>query len=458
MKRWELSRRRLLRGAGAAMALPLLEQMLPSVARAQAQGASAPRRIFAFYVPNGGYMQNWTPAQTGSGYTLSPILQPLGDAGLQPDVLVLTGLGNKPGDPRPEGSGDHDTGTGAFLTCMHPYKTTGADIKNGISMDQVAANALMGQTTFPSLQLGTSSTSNAGDCGSGYACIYMNNISWSGPTTALPKETNPQALFDRLFSSLPAPGSAGTGAVDAAAARRKAYKQSVIDSVRDDATRLRGLLGRSDQQKIDEYLTSVRELELQVQRIGTATATPSMCAPGTRPVAPTDIRTRLKAMLDLSFLAFQCDLTRVVSLMVEEGSSDYSFDFLGFPGSHHNEYSHHQASNWASGLTAIEKWHVSQLAYLLAKMKTSIDADGNSMLYNSSVFYSSEIDDGDAHGHLNMPVILAGSGGGAYTPGRHVVYSGGKFADLFISMLASVGVSLTGFGAEGTGPLANLKV
>ncbi len=464
MKKWELSRRAVLRGAGTAIALPFLEQMLPAIARAQ--GTRPLRRFFAFYVPNGAYMPDWSPAQVGAGYTPTACLKPLADAGLQNDVLVLSGLGNTAGNPRqgnPPGDGDHDTGTAAFLTCARPYKTLGADIKNGISVDQVMAASLRGVTAFPSLELGTQAGGNGGDCGSGYACVYMNNIAWSSATTALPKESNPVALFNRLFANFDPMAPTG-GGVDAAAARRKAYKQSVIDAVKGDATALKAKLGRTDQRKMDEYLTSVRELELQVQKIGTTTpVTPSACTKGTAPANSQDLRVHAKALLDLAFVAFQCDRTRVVTFMMENGSSDYSYDFLGYPGSHHNDYSHQTVSNWRAGYAAIHGWHVSQLAYLLGKMKGSIDPDGNTMLFNSTVFFSSEVanvpgsGEDPQHNHLSMPVILGGNGGGAYSPGRHVRYTGGKFADLFIAALATMGVNQPTFGIDGTAPLANLK-
>jgi hypothetical protein len=444
MKKWELSRRTLLRGAGALMALPMLEQMMPGVARAQAGGAPPPRRLVAFYVPCGIHMQSWTPAATGASYALTPTLQPL--AAFKSKMLVLSGLANFPA--KPDGPGDHASGTGAFITAAHPFKTEGTDIKNGISMDQVAANHLKQYTRFPSLELGTDGGGATGNCDSGYSCAYARNIAWSGPQTPVPKETNPSLVFNRLF--------AGTdpGETLAQIQKRKAYKQSVIDFVRADAKKLEGQLGKTDRQKMDEYLHSVRELELRIQAIEETVT----CEPGQDPGNPGDIRDRTRAMLDLMALAFQCDVTRVSTFMLGNAGSNRVFNFLGVSSGHHT-YSHHQSlpENY-DALKKIDLWEVQQLAYLFGKLDAIEEPDGT-VLDNSLVFFSSEIEDGNAHRHTNMPIVVGGSGGGALTPGRHVKYANSPtVANLFISMLWSVGVNLTTFGDDGTGPLPQLKL
>ncbi len=443
MKRWEIDRRTLLRGAGALMALPLLEQMLPSVARAQAAGAPPPRRLVAFYVPCGIHMQKWTPAQTGANYDLTPTLQPL--APYKSKFLVLSGLANMPA--RPDGPGDHASGTGAFITSAHPFKTEGTDIRNGVSMDQVAANHLRQFTKFPSLELGTDPGGTTGNCDSGYSCAYATNISWSGPSTPMPKETNPSQVFSRLFAGF------DPAATQAQIQKRKAYKQSIIDFVRADAQQLQQKLGATDRRKMDEYLTSVRELELRLQAVDGG----PVCEPGVAPGAPGDIRDRTKAMLDLIALAFQCDQTRVVTFMLGNAGSNRVFNFLGLSGGHHS-YSHHQSSQENfDALATIDRWEVEQLAYLFGKLDAIQEADGT-VLDNSLVFFSSEIEDGNAHRHTNMPIIVGGRGGGAVTSGRHVTYSGNPpVANLFISMLASVGVNAPSFGIDSTGPLPQLK-
>ncbi len=444
MKKWELSRRTLLRGAGALMALPMLEQMMPSVARAQQMGATKPRRLVGFYIPCGIHMQKWTPQATGENYALTETLQPL--APFKEKMLVLSGLANYPA--RPDGPGDHASGTGAFLTVAHPFKTEGTDIRNGISVDQVAANHLRGQTRYASLELGTDGGGATGNCDSGYSCAYARNISWSGPQTPVPKETNPSLVFNRLFAGV------DDGQTQAQIQKRKLYKQSIIDFVRADAVALEGKLGRTDGQKLDEYLTTVRELELRVQAIETS----PVCDPGGDPGNPGDIRDRTKAMLDLLALAFQCDVTRVATFMLGNAGSNRVFNFLGLTSGHHT-YSHHQSlqANY-DALATIDLWMVEQLAYLFGKLDAIQEPDGT-VLDNSLVFFSSEIEDGNAHRHTNMPIILGGGGGGAVTPGRHVKYSGNPtVANLFISMLGSVGLDVPTFGDDGTGPLPQLEV
>ena len=442
-KSWEISRRTFLRGIGASIALPALDVMAPSMARAQSMGMSDPTRLLAFYVPNGIVMNQWTPTDAGSNYVLPPILQPLSN--VKDDLLVLTGIANEPA--RPDGPGDHASGTGSFLTAAHPFKTEGRDIENGISMDQVAANAIGAQTTFPSLQLGSEGGSSVGNCDSGYSCAYARNISWAGPATPLPKDIYPHAVFDRLFGGFNAEEDM------AARARRLRYKQSVLDFVKDDATRLQAKLGKSDKLKMDEYLTSLREVETRLQSM---VPEPSSCVPGDRPAMAGDVRDQVRAMCDLMVLAFQCDLTRVITYMLGNAGSNRVYNFLGIGDGHH-QISHHQgnATN-ISQLTSIDIWEIEQLAYLLERMKSVQEGESN-LLDNSLVFFSSEIEDGNSHSHYNLPIILAGRGGGVINTGRHVVYNDDPpIANLFISMLQTVGVQLSSFGLEGTGPLANL--
>lgn len=444
MKRFELSRRTLLRGAGTLLALPVLEAMLPSLAHAQAQGAPAPRRLVGFYVPCGIHMQKWTPATTGTNYTLTQTLQPL--AAMKSKFLVLTGLANTPA--RPDGPGDHASGTGAFFTAAHPFKTEGSDIRNGISVDQAAANHMKAWTRFPSIELGTDGGASIGGCDSGYSCAYARNIAWSGPSTPLPKEVNPGNAFNRLFSSL------DPNQTNLQIQKKKAYGLSVLDFVSEDAQRLETKLGLSDRRKVDEYLTSVREVEQRIAAIEETT----VCEVGTSPGAPSDLRAKTKAMLDIIALAFQCDVTRAATFMLGNAGSNRVFDFLGLSSGHHT-YSHHQSDpgNYAA-LAKIDHWEIQQLAYLLQKLDAIQEPDGT-VLDNSLIFFSSEIEDGNSHSHNNMPIILAGGGGGAVTPGRHVRYTNAPpVANLFVSMLHSVGVQTNTFGLNGTGPLGNLKL
>lgn len=441
-KPWMISRRTLLKSAGTMIALPMLEAMHPAIARAQQMGVSPPRRVLAWYVPDGIHMANWTPSTTGAGYAPTRILQPLFDAGVGEDCLIVTGLANRPA--RPDGPGDHASGTGAFLTAAHPFKTEGANISNGISVDQFAAATIGPNTPFPSLQLGSDGGGSTGDCDSGYSCAYARNISWAGPATPLAKDTNPSIVFDRLFAGR------DPRATEQEKQKRLRYKLSILDFVKDDAMRLQSKLGRTDQHKVDEYLTGVRELETRLQGSNMA----PVCV-GDRPADTSDFLAKLGNMIDLMVLAFKCDLTRVITFMLGNAGSNRSYGFIGVPEQHH-DISHHQSlpENFEK-LTIIDTWEVTQLASLLSKMKAAMEPDG-SILDNSLVFFSSEIEDGNSHSHFNMPIVLAGRGGKVLTSGRHLRYDNQPpVANLFVSMLNTVGVQTTSFG-DSTGSLPDL--
>jgi len=445
---WELSRRTLLRGAGALLALPMLEAMVPSTAHAQASGTPAPRRLMTFFVPNGMYLPEWYPSASGANYTLSPLLTPL--AAFKSDLLVLSGLGNKPSHSSLNVDIGHVASTATLFTSV---SAGDGPVRNGISVDQVAASALKQYTRFPSLELGTRA---------GTTSVLHNNISWTANNTPMPKEVRADMLFDRLFG-----GSDPNQTTQEAEARRR-RRQSVLDFVRDDATRLQAKLGQQDRRRMDEYLTSVRELEQRVQQTQTV-----QCAAGTRPVQTTDVRQQVKLLLDTLVLAFQCDLTRVGTFMYGEAVDEASYNFLTVPDARGNlvpvSQGHHTLSHdIAPGslsqrmYSAICKWEVEQFAYLLSKMKAVQEPDGT-LLDNSVVMFASGIGDSKLHDTLNLPVLLAGKAGGKLRPGRHIVYKdytdwnpGIPISRLFLSMLNAVGVNATRFGADGTSPLTDL--
>lgn len=442
-KKLSLSRRTLLRGAGALMALPLLERMVPGTARA-AEALPTAKRLAVFYVPNGIHMAKWTPSGTGPTWELTPTLQSL--APVKSDMLVISGLANDAG--RPDGDGHHAAGTAALLSCTKAFKTEGTDFHAGISMDQVIANHLAQQkaTRYPSLELGNDAGRGIGNCDSGYACPYANNISWAGPRTPMAKEARPKAVFDRLFAGV------DPGTTQAQVAKRRAYGLSIIDFVREDATALQKQLGATDRRKLDEYFTSVRDLEKQVDALGQQGPA---CGVQVAPGEDEDPRTKTKAMMDLIVLAFQCDLTRVATFMLANARSNKVYGFLGLSGGHH-AYSHHQfvQSNF-DALATIDRWEVEQYAYLVRRLKELKDATGASLLDSSLVYFTSEIEDGNAHIHRNLPVLLAGKGGGAVATDRHLRAPGVPIANLYISMMRAMGVpNVTSFGADGTGELA----
>ncbi|NUP08139.1 MAG: DUF1552 domain-containing protein [Polyangiaceae bacterium] len=429
-RRRGLARRAFLGGAGAALMLPWLESISSKRAFA-ADGA--PKRILAYYIPDGIHMPNWRPQAAGALGELPTILAPLGD--LKSKVNVISGLANFPA--RPDGPGDHASGTGAFLTVAHPKKTQGADIQNGISMDQIAAGTLKEFTRIPSLQVGIEGGSGVGDCDSGYSCAYARNISWASATQPLPKITSPGVLFDQIFQGFDPEATAEEQA------KRTLYRTSVLDYVREDAASLKTRLGSTDRVKLDQYLTGVAELEDKIEKA----ATGPVCEAIDRPTDPGDIVAHSEIMNRLMTLAFQCDATRVITFMLANAGSNRSYEFLGISGGHH-EISHHQdlQANFDK-LTVIDTWEVQQFANLLAMLDAVEDIDGRTLLDNSMLFLSSEISDGNAHNHNDMPILLAGSGGDAFATGRHVVFDGEpSVAKLFIKMLNVAGVETDAFG------------
>jgi hypothetical protein len=433
------SRRAFLGGAGAVLALPFLESLGGKAAQAD---DTWPLRLLVYYVPNGIHMPAWTPATTGSGYDLPPILAPL--SAVKSKLLVLSGLANTPGIP--DEIGDHAAGTGAFLTCRHVKKTEGADIQNGVSFDQLAAAQLGQDTRIASLQLGVDGGGSVGDCDSGYSCAYVRNISWASATQPLPKTVNPQVVFDLLFQGL------DPAATEEEKARRKLYKKSVLDYVLADSKSLELKLGSTDRKKLDEYMTGVSELEKRLDVIDMGPA----CVPIDRPEAVLGYPEHAQIMSDLMVLAMQCDVTRVLTFMLGNAGSNRTYDFLGVTGAHH-ELSHHggDAAKQAA-LQTIDTWEIAQFAYLLERMDAIEEGDGT-LLDHAAVYFASEIEDGNSHNHRNLPVLLAGSCGGAFSTGRHVAYDGEPpLANLFLSLLEALGVPQSSFGDNGTGPLANL--
>ncbi len=438
-RNWQLPRRTFLGGAGVAIGLPFLEAMMPT-RKASAHGPGDPQRLLAFYVPNGIHMAAWTPSTTGPGFAPTPILQPLADAGVLEDCLVLSGLRNLPG--RPEGPGDHAGGTSAFLTCTHVTKSE-TTITNNTSFDQLYADFIGGETPMPSMQLGMEGGSNVGNCDSGYGCAYSRNISWVG-NTPLSKLTDAQTAFDLLFSGF------DPGASAEQLARRKAYRLSVLDYALEDANALKAKLGKSDRVKVDQYLDSVRDLETRVEAESTI---PTCTLDGDFPPnSAGGFENDVHLMIDIMVKAFQCDRTRVISFMLGNAGSGRDYGFIGAPGGHHN-ISHHGGlqSNYDM-LQIIDTFEVAQLAYLLSELKNSPEGTGT-VLDNTMVFFSSEIEDGNSHAHTNLPVIVAGGGGGTLPRGEHLVFQDQPIANLFIDMLQKLGVDISTFGDDGTGPL-----
>ena len=443
-----LTRRALFGAAGAALSIPLLESLSPR-RTAQAGVPLLPRRIIVWYVPcgiNGSTANAFRPVTAGVDYVLPPMLAPL--AALRSEVLVLSGLANRPAQASylgvNDGAGDHARGTGSFLTNARIVKTEGAGVRNGVSFDQVAAAAIGSETRLPSLQLGIDGGAATGGCDSGYSCAYARNISWSDATTPVPKLTNPAVVFDQLFAG---------GESEALRARRQVYQSSVLDYVLDDAARLSPRLGQTDRQKLDQYLTAVRELERRIL----SAAGPTTCVAPPRPVDGLAFADLVGVMNHLMAMALRCDATRVITFMLGNAGSSRDYSFAGAPGAHH-ELSHHMSDPAKlAKLQTIGTWEVQQFAALLGLLDGMREPDGTSLLDNTAVLFSSEIGDGNAHTHAALPVLVAGRCGGALTPGRHVVYADERpIANLYLALLQAVGATTGSFGLEGTRVLENL--
>jgi len=440
-----LSRRTVLRGLGSAVALPWLESMgsLAAWAAGVPGKKIAPNRIAFLYVPNGKDMPNWTPSAEGRLGRLPEILSSLDP--VKSDLLVLTGLAADKARPNGDGGGDHARAMAAFLTGMQPRKTDGTDIRAGISVDQLAASRIGEQTRLPSLEIGCEASAMAGNCDSGYSCVYSSTMSWKTPTQPLPKEVNPRMVFERLFGS--------TGAAERQ--HRYASRKSILDFIREDTRALTTKISQSDQQKLGEYFTSIRELEQRMDRLAQL---PPIDAPAgvTAPQGiPADYAEHLRLMCDMLVLAFQADVTRVCTFVLANEGSNKNYPTLGVREGHH-ELSHHgHDADKIRKVREINKFHVAQLAYLLGRLKSIREGDGT-LLDHCMIAYGSGNSDGDRHNHDDLPLLLAGRGGGTITTGRHIrLPKETPITNLWCSLLERMDVRIP-FVGDSTGMLGSL--
>ena len=446
----KINRRQVLRGVGLSVGLPWMESLASAADFKRDTENVLPRRMAFLFVPNGVHLPDWTPQRSGYGYDLPHILQPLRK--VQDDVLVISGLTHDKGRANGDGPGDHARSASVFLTGSQPRKTNGSDIRSGVSVDQVAARLGGKQTRFASLELGCEPGRSAGNCDSGYSCAYSSNISWSSESTPVGKETNPRFVFERLF------GSGTVKEQDQQAEKRRVLKQSILDFVLEDAKALQSRLGKNDQQKLEEYLNGVREVE---RRIELSVHTEDQQYDLDYPVPdgiPGDYAEHIRLLCDMMVLAFQTDRTRIATFMLADAGSNRSYRNINVPDGHHDLSHHRGDANKHAKIREINRFHVQQLAYFLERLKQTQDGPNGSLLDQSMVCYGSAISDGDRHNNENLPVVLAGRGGGSIDSGRHIrVENETPMCNLFVSMLQRFGTPVDYIG-DSTGHLPGLTI
>jgi hypothetical protein len=440
-----------LKGLGVALSLPLLEAMLPRsiLGAASGEAKKAPLRMAFCYVPNGVNMHEWRVKGDAAEFELSPTLEPLKN--VKDDLIVFTGLKHQKAFANGDGPGDHARAMATFLTGCQAKKTAGADIKVGVSVDQVAAQKVGHLTKFPSLEIGCEGGKNAGSCDSGYSCAYSANLAWRTESTPMSKEVNPRLVFERLFTN----GAKS----DAERAKQEAYRKSILDFVAEDANALKRNLGVADQRKLDEYLVGVREIEQRLQKAAKEASVgaepPKTDYP--RPTGvPREYGDHLKLMADMLVLAFQADLTRFATFVFANDGSNRAYKQIGVPEGHHDTSHHGGDKEKLAKIQKINQFHIEHYAYFVEKLKAVKEGEGT-LLDNCMVVYGSGISDGNRHNHNDLPVVFAGKGGGTIKTGRHVTYAREvPMTNLFLSMLDRVGAPVDSLG-DSTGRLTGLE-
>jgi hypothetical protein len=435
-----LHRRTFLRGMGAAIALPFLDSMTPALAAP----SKAPVRMAFVYVPNGIDMKNWNPDYEGKLGELPRILKALEP--FKQDITLLGNLTHNWGRVLLDGPGDHGRCSASYLTGVHVRKTM-VDIKAGVSCDQIVANQIGSQTRFPSLEVGLEDARQAGDCDSGYSCAYTNNLAWKSDTQPLPPTLDPRMMFERLFG-------AGLALSPEARARQGRYRRSILDFVTGDTKKLQSDLGPTDKRKLDEYLSSIREVERQIAKAekDNAQIDPHMEKPYG---VPADFAEHFKLMSDMITIALQADMTRVVTFLVTREGTSRAYRELGISDGHHPLTHHLGKPELIEKVVQINTYHVQQFAAWLEKLKAIKEGD-NSLLDNSMIVYGAGLSDGNRHAHEDLPTLIAGRAGNSIKPGRRIVYrKETPMTNLFLTMMDQMGVHEQHFG-DSTGRVDSL--
>lgn len=442
-----ISRRTMLRAAGVTLGLPLLDSMVPAQTPLARSAAAPKMRMGLMFIPHGAVMNNWTPEEVGKLTKLSRTLQPLEP--FRDHVTVVSNLAHKmaaPGGPGDNG-GDHTRSPAVYLNGVHPKRTDGADIQAGVTIDQMAAQVIGQETPLPSLELATEDFSGlVGSCDVGFSCTYMNTISWRTPTTPLPMEINPRVVFDRMF---------GDGATVEERLARIQQQRSILDAIQSQVNRLQGKLGATDRTRVSEYLETVREIERRIQLSEKQNKNSELAVPGTPTGIPDDHQEHSKLMFDLMAIAFQADITRVSSFMMAREVSYRTFPMLGISEGFHPASHHQNNADRLENLTKINTYHVSLIAHLLNRLKSTPDGDGT-LLDHSLILYGSGMSNSNVHDHSPLPVLVAGGANGKLKGGRHLKYAPETpMANLLLSILDKAGVHKESVG-DSTGTLSEL--
>ncbi|QDT66710.1 DUF1552 domain-containing protein [Calycomorphotria hydatis] len=439
-----LQRRTFLRGLGLGLALPGLEAMFPNMTAAMENSSSlavtktgAPLRSAYIYIPNGVNVYQWMPSGSGKTFELGESLRAL--APHRNDIQIIKGLMHETAKPGDDGGGGHARAIASFLTGARPFKTGGTDIKLGVSADQVIAERIGHLTRLKSLELSCDTERKSGVCDSGYSCTYQYNMSWRSPTMPMTPESNPRSVYERLFGAGPSADRENSLAF------RQADQRSILDLVRDDTRRLYQQLGRNDRQKMDEYFTSVREVEQRIEkaeRFG-APPVPDMELPAG---VPETYREHIDLMFDLLALSFETDSTRVASFILAHEGSNRSFKDIGVPEGHHTLSHHKEDAKTLDKIAAIDRFYSERFAHFLSKMKSKQDIDGRSLLDNSMIVFGGAISDGNKHHHEDLPVILAGKGGGDFETGKVIdLERKTPMTNLYVALMNQQGVAIDTF-------------
>lgn len=451
------NRRRFLRGMGTCLSLPFFESFLTPAARAAAStgpgtlaatASGAPKRMAFVYYPNGAIHKDWWPTGSGREFQFGATLSPL--ESMKQNVQVISGLAHKNAEAGNDGAGDHARANGTFLTGVRVKKTAGSDIHAGVSIDQVAARHIGQETRFASLELSTDPHRKSGGCDSGYSCAYESNLAWRSPTSPLSPESNPRLVFERLF------GAGAPGERAASLLQRREQQRSILDFVMDDAKTVQKNLTYRDKDKLEEYLTGVREIEERItaaERFAGRTPDPAMATPDGIPAAYDQY---IRLMFQMLGLAFETDSTRVATLLLAHDGSNRTFTEIGISEGHHSLTHHRNDPEMIAKVARIDQFYVARLAEFLELLESKKDPDGTSILHNSTIVYGCGNSDGNRHTHTNLPILVAGSGGGTLHPGRFLQLQDTPMSNLYLNMLDNMGVpSLDRFG-DSTGRLADI--